>query len=264
MPVVNSQRVKSQIKVLESHIENIELFIPALHSILSMYSSEKNKKARLFSLNKYPAYQIPGIVFSEIDSFFKRLAINHPANAITIARQLWEDRYLEPKKFAITLITNINPDYYSTSIDLLSSWVDDDINKELFAEMISTMTTRTKLVEEDDLLNLISTWLNSNSRDMQKHGLLALGFVASHKEFQNIPRIFSLITPLFSQPDLLLQKDLIAFIKTLINRTQPETASFLIMLLEIYPNKNVYAFVRKCVPFFDEYFQEELRKVLHR
>jgi len=39
-----------------------------------------------------------------------------------------------------------------------------------------------------------------------------------------------------------------------------ETASFLISVGEIYPEKQVRAFIRKCLPFFDEYFQKVIKQ----
>ena len=57
-------------------------------------------------------------------------------------------------------------------------------------------------------------------------------------------------------------KDLIALIRSLAEATQPETAAFLINLSVLYPKPQVFALVRKSMPFFDEYYASEIKQKL--
>lgn len=260
MAVVNIPGLSSQIRAMNAHLSNTDIFLNSLRSILLTYSENKYMDMLKNDQGKSPSYQIPEIVFAELDSSFKSISRSHPKEAIGIADLLWEEKYLEPKKFAITIISNLDNTYGDVFIDRIKQWVDDQLDAQLVGEILSSSRTKSYLTFNDSWLDLISKWLVAASKQLNKNGLIALGQLVSRKDFQNLPKVFGLITPIFSQPELTIQKDLITFIKSLINRTQAETASFLIMLLEIYPSNDVYAFIRKCLPLFDDYYQEELRR----
>lgn len=264
MPIVNIQRVKPQIKALEAHINNADTFINSLHSLLRMYSAEKKMNSFSFDTSKTPSFQIPKIIFSEIDSSLKKIAKIYPQQAIQIAEKLWNDEFLEPKIFAITILSGLPTTYQEDVLNFFEDWVNSKIDDELFKELISVISAKLNKTNNQRWLQFIGNWVMSDVLDVRKNGLLALGELVIHKSFQDFPKVFSLITPIFSQPDLFVQKDLLAFTEILAKRTQPETASFLIMLIEVYPSKDVFSFVRKCLAFFDDFFQDEIKRALRK
>jgi hypothetical protein len=71
-----------------------------------------------------------------------------------------------------------------------------------------------------------------------------------------------LITPLYSQPDIAMQRNLTELTRWLIERSEPETASFLISMVEVNRKPAVSALVRKLMPLFDEYYQADIRKAV--
>jgi hypothetical protein len=60
----------------------------------------------------------------------------------------------------------------------------------------------------------------------------------------------------------LVEEWLVTLIQSLIKASQPETAAFLIHLSIMYPKPEVYALIRKCMSFFDQYYASEISKKL--
>jgi hypothetical protein len=92
--------------------------------------------------------------------------------------------------------------------------------------------------------------------------LTAIADLMDAETYHNLPAIFHLVEPMLSKPHVSINKDLTTLIHSLIRASQPETAAFLIHLSIMYPKPEVYALIRKCLSFFDQYYSSEVSKRL--
>jgi len=262
MTIIQIPRLRSQINAIAIHIDNTQAFLSALDAFFRIYSQNKylpqwleNDSAGLLT------YDLAEAVMTEMESTFKILSRSHPREAIDIAEQLWQDSFFESKKLAIILLANLGDEHSNHSIKHIDQWIRDDIDERLFNEILAASEDIPFLVESEKWLELIHKWLNSDSNKMIKNGLKALGQLMIKKEFQNMPSVFSLTLPIYMRPEIAIQKELFSFTQLLIKKSQSETASFFITLGEIYPKTEVQVFIRKCLPLFDEYYQQELQRL---
>ena len=261
MAIIQIPRLRSQINALAIHYDDSKVFVSALGSFFNIYGRNKSI-ADLYKNEEQTTlltYDITDVVFTELESSFKKIAKFHPRQAVETADLLWQEPIFESKKLAIILVSNLGNDYSDTYIQRIEQWIHDGLEEKIFNEILNTSDQIPFLIANDKWQGLINNWLNSDSRQMIRNGLKALGQLINKKEFQNLPYIFGVILPIFCQPELSIQKDLMTITKLLIKKNQPEAASFLISIGEIYPSKDVSAFIRKCLPLFDEFFQQELR-----
>ena len=265
MAVIQIPRLRSQINAVAAHFGDSGTFTSALKSLLINYSRNKHFPLLLeASSQELVHYDLAEVVIMELESAFIRLAKNYPQEAIEIADRLWREPVFEPKKLAIILISHLGNEYGETFVQHVDKWIDEDLDEKLLNEILDESEQIPYIVTSKKWLELIYHWLNSSSRKMVKNGLKALGQLISRKDFQDMPLIFGLLFPIFSQPDLAIQKNLLDFTSLMAEKTPSETASFLISVGEIYQEKQVRAFIRKCLPFFDEFFQKEIKQSIKR
>ena len=127
--------------------------------------------------------------------------------------------------------------------------------------------TRIYLVElaimlSEKWLELIENWLLSENLQTKKIGVSALTRLIQNKKFDYFPKIFRLLTPLFSEPKIEIRHDLMEIVTAMISRTEPETASFLISIAKLHANDENRVFIRKCLPLFNTNLQDEIKDAL--
>ena len=261
MAIIQIPRLRSQINAIAAHFDDSGTFNSTLKSLLNIYSRNKHLPL-LLETNPQGLYHydLAEVVMIELETAFIKLSRNHPLEAIDIADRLWREPLFEPKKLAIILVSHLGDDYGEHFLKRVDEWIDEDLDDQLLNEILAASEQISFLVTNKKWLELINNWLNSSSSKMVKNGLRALGQIISRKDFQDMPFVFGLMFPIFIQPELSIQKNLIDFTRLMVKKSQSETASFLISLGEIYPEKKVQIFIRKCLPFFDEFYQKELQQ----
>ena len=107
-------------------------------------------------------------------------------------------------------------------------------------------------------------WLTDQDLAVQAMGLHALLATTSDPEFDDLPSIYRLISPLVQAPQDVLQGDLLALLKLLAQRSPRETAYFLRQVVTINATPRVQRLFRRCLPFFDDEIQASLRGALYK
>jgi len=261
MAIIQIPHLRSQINAIAAHFDDSGKFISALKSLLNIYSNNKHLPLLLVnSPQELHYYDLAEVVVAELESAFIGLSRNHPLEAIDIADRLWKEPVFELKNLAIILVSHLGDNYGEFFVQRMDEWINEDLDEKLLNEILIESEHMPFLVTSQKWLDLINNWLNSSSRKMVRNGLKALGQLISRKGFQDMPFVFGLMFPIYSQSDFALQKNLIDFTRLMAEKSQSETASFLISLGEIYPDKQVKAFIRRCLPFFDDFFQKEIKR----
>ena len=262
MPLVQLSRLRSQLNALEAHFSNPEVFRDSLISLFLVY---ENKKAStniwLRKNSQFSTFNVPESVMSELESRLELLARTNPDLALINADNLWKIPYFEPKKAAISLISNLTDLYDSEFLQRIQNWLSAELEASLIKALVAAVETRSGLLQDKQWLDFIKRWLNSRELQDIKLGLQLLNRTLSHG-YHNLPMIFSVLTPLINKPPFTIQKDLVNVIQELIVLSEAETASFLIMSGSLFPDAENLKFLRKCIPLFDDFFQKEIRGAL--
>lgn len=262
MSLVQLSRLKSQLNALAAHFNDPKVFQDSLTSLFLMYENkESTTNIWLRKSSQLILYNVPESVMSELESRIAVLSRMMPESALVNADNLWEMPFYESKKTAITMVSNLEDTYQKEFFRRVQLWLSVNLKEVFIKDLLAAVEEKPVILLSKQWLYLIKTWLESKDTNVIKLGLQALNKTLSHK-YQNLPAIFSLLTPLVRNPQLVLQKELIGAIQALILLSEAETASFLMMVGELYPNDDVLMFLRKCLPLFDNYFQSEVRNAL--
>lgn len=247
---------------LEGHFSNPEVFRDSLISLFLVYENKKSSTNIWLRKNpQFSSYCVPESVMAELESRLAVLSRMIPESALINADLLWETLFYESKKSAIVLISNLDNIYENAFFQRVQKWLTVELEDTLIKDLIASVEFKPDLLQSNQWLNLIKTWLNSRDRQEVKLGLQALNRTLSH-EYHNLPMVFSVLAPLINNSHLVIQKELISVIRSLIQLSEAETASFLIMTGELFPEEEILKFLRKCLPLFDPYYQKEIRGAL--
>jgi len=263
MPAIKLSHLQSQIAVLFTHFNDRRLFIDGLLSLFQMYSQGKNPTniwLREFQDQAY--FNIPPPVIAELQSNLESYTVQYPAAAKEIIDTLWEQPEIEPKLIAIKMLSHLPESLNEFIISHLSAWISEDTDDYLFDYILECGKGNLPILLSEQWLQMIEGWINSSSIKISLRGIQAINQLVENREYDYLPGIFNLIHPLFRKPEPQMKKDLVKIIKTLITRSEAETASFVISTAEIYANNEVRAFCRKCIPFFSTHYQEEIKRAL--
>ena len=263
MPPVQLSRLRPQVNTLMAQYRDEDLFQRTLLLIFEKYAEKKSAvNVWLRPDPGMPSYNLSPIALNELENAFEVLAKVHPEEAIQLADMLWKQDMYEPRKLAIIALSALLPPYQEAFIERAKSWIPQGLPDSLIGEIMEQSSRKPKIVASPQWMEMVRAWLWSQDKNLRKIGMRAIGNMARSKEFHNLPLVFELIEPLYTNPKIALQKNLTELTRVLIARSQPETAAFLISLVEMQRKQEVSALVRKLLPLFDEYYQDEIRHVV--
>jgi len=260
MPPVQLARLRPQVNALMSHYEDAALFGKTLQLILEQYSEKAGARRRLEP--ELPAFNVPPVVLNELESGLERLAQAQPAQSARLADELWALNNYEARKLAIFLLAHLPAEFQNEFPARARAWFAEGLSESLTAEFIAQISRKPEMAATRAWLDLLRAWIGSEDKRRRRVGMQAAGDLAANRAFQNLPLVFELVAPLYSQPSIALHKELAGLTRRLIERSQPETAAFLIAMVERHPQPSVAVLVRKLMPLFDEYYREEIKKVV--
>jgi hypothetical protein len=261
MSSVQLSRLKPQLNALKVHFPEPKIFLDAVTSLFVMYENKNNTTYRWQARTELLFYGIPDSVMSELEVKVAALSREFPQEAITNADNLWSMPYYEHKRIAITILSKLDTSYNQALLLRLNSWISPALDEILITELFSAIDKKPEITQNDKWLSMVKSLLDSQDLKSKKLGLISLKASLSHK-YHNLPGIFSLITPILLNSSNSLQKELMNVIEALIDQSETETASFILMIVEIYPSEPLLKNMRKFIPLFDKYYQNELRTAL--
>lgn len=255
-------RLRSQINAVVNHFDASDEFCRSLLALLAMYQDETPKSGRWIEQSSdITATNVPASVLSELDSHLSLLAKEKPDAALANADHLWASSQYEAKHIAITLIANLGSGYRTQTIERIQQWAKPDLYPALLDDILQAFENKPDTILETEWVDSLSIWLQSQDDDLMRLGIRALNRTIK-MNYENLPKVFTILTPIIQEPRIAIQKDLIDLISSLIAQSEAETASFLIMVALLHPRADFLAFIRKILPLFDPYFQNEIKSSL--
>jgi len=263
MPAVQLAKLKAQIDRLVLQFTLPQEFQHSLKDLFESYADRVYHAGNAIQATPLiPAYHVSALVMHQLDQQLIRRCKENQDAALALADILWLDEYLEPRMVAIFLIGQVSPQPPELIIDRLRLWNQNAESIHLQQTLFYQGSICLRRERPGEYLKFLNDWLSSSRPGSQKTGLHALIVLIHDREFQDLPSLFSIITPLCQAAPTGLHADLVEVIKALARRTQVETAYFLRQILTLSSNPNTARLVRRVLPEFSPELQTNLRKVL--
>ncbi|MCD6356761.1 MAG: DNA alkylation repair protein [Anaerolineaceae bacterium] len=263
MAPVQLERLRPQINAVASLFEKYDLFIKSLVSLLESYSSEINiSPSQISPYSLIQKLNVPQVVLNQLEVSFSHLTPIYPTQAKKIADHLWKKEYFEYKEIALLISSNLPPDEINWFFNKIEQWINKDTETPIVDIVLGIMKKNEDLITNNKWFFLIKKWIYSKNNHLKKIGLFALSDLIALNSYQNLPAVFHLIEPIISKPNVSINSNLIKVIKTLVDKSESETAAFIIHLATLYPTPELLLFIRKCLPFFRDFNSSEIKKRL--
>jgi len=256
------ERLQPQINALANIYKMSEEFSASLLILFETYQDTTDPSPIKFFPNAIiPSYQTPPIVQNSLRRRFREFPAKFPNATTKIIDILWHERHLEPKLFAIFLLSNI-PNDPELKIEVINQWMSSKIEKPLVDAVLERISKDEQILNHLKWRELVQSWIQSENDNKVINGIRSTQMMISHPSFTNIPLIFKLLESIIQKQTIKNQNDILNLIRACISKTPGETAAFLIYLQNILQKEKINQIIRKSIDFFDPYYKNEIRKSL--
>ena len=260
MSPIQLERLRPQINAVVSQYQTSDIFIQSLKSLLESYHGDiEISSAGISPYSLIPKLNIPNVILNQLEISLQFLAHKHPVQTIEIVNKLWVEKELEYKSIAIFLLSNLPKNMLDVYFGKVEEWINQDTEAALINVIMENSYTNPEIYKSDYWLSLVERWLVSKSYHVRKVGISSLTHMVTSDSFQILPAFFRMVELIFNDLHVSLHKDLMQLIQSMTEYSQPETAAFLIHLAIISPRKEIFTIIRKFLPFFDNFYANEIK-----
>ena len=159
-------------------------------------------------------YRTPTVILRQIENEISQIAAQNPQEALDLADRLWDEGYLETRLLA-----------------RLTAWTQQVRDPSVRAALLTNSLARMRKETPDQLLVLVSEWLQPERTRLWSNGIQTLIPLIAEPDFHNLPPVFEIVRPILETAPSVLQNDLAELILALHEASPTETAFFLRQVL---------------------------------
>jgi len=265
MPAIQLPRLKIQAAKLAVQFADPVVFCRSLHNLLDFYAGRAYRPGQVGDPQSLmAAYHVPPPVLREVIKELTPFMLSAPEAALALSDALWSEPYLEFRLLAASLLGLISPHPPDPVLLRVRAWAKPRTEARLTRALINTGLSQIRREYQARYLQLAETWLASPELFSQHLGLQALVPLLDLQEFQDIPLMIKMLTPLIRIAPFPLRPDLIDVIGGLAKRSPQETAYFLRQNLAVKSDNLATAWlIRQSLHSFPAEIQTSLRIALH-
>ena len=263
MPAIQPARLKQQAALLAEHFDAPAAFVRSLYYLLQFYADRTHRSGQAGEPSPLvEAYNVPAPALRLILQPLLLRVEQEPEEALALCEALWREPYLEFRVLAAALLGEIPPRPAEVISNRITLWAEGEDELRLIDNLFNEGLARLRREKPEQVLNLVHSWLESQDAQKQRLGLRALLPLLQDLSFQNLPRFFRLLQPLFREAPQELRPDLLEVSKRLARRSPRETAYFLRQCLEVFHGSGLTWIIRQSLPEFPSPVQQSLREAL--
>ncbi len=263
MPAIQITRLKAQIGLLERKFAQPPEFIRGLRELFDFYAYRVYKPGQTVPpTNLLPAYHIPPLVMLRLQSSLRPLCLAREAEALALVDALWEEKMVEPRILAAHLLGTIPLTSSVAVLQRLQQWSTPAEDRPILQALLNSGTTTLRREDVRGWITVIQAWLNAPDPAVQAVGLHALLPLVNDPRFENLPAVFSAITPLLQSAPPNLQSDLQDILEACARRSPIETGYLLRQLLSLSTAPGLTRLTRRVFNQFSPATQASLRTLL--
>jgi len=261
MPAIDIARLKKQTAQLADLFDQPADFLRAHRDILDFYVNHTLRSQSVAPSSVLPTYRTPTVVIRQIENELGPVAEKQPIQALELADALWDEGWLETRLLAAFLLGRIPPQE-ERLLARLTAWTQAVRDPEVRAALLTTSLTRLRSETPDLFLVLVKEWLHPARQRMWSNGIQALVPLISSPDFDNLPPIFEIISPILKAAPPTLQFDLQELITALYDASPSETTYFLEQILKGTRSPLPSVALRRMLPELPQELQISLREML--
>jgi len=266
MPAVSLAHLQKQIELLRWKYTQPEEFVAGLRNLLEKYSDYTYRAAASAPEASRPidAYHVPPVVTRKIELTLYGLVNENSSPALNLANLLRQEEKEEPRLMAIYLLGILPPSQFEQVIQTIETWASSENDPALLEALFEQGSSNLRRYSIQHWLSKIQEWASQNSTKFQKLALLALLPLLKDRQFENLPQVFNLCTPLFQGEIRGLSYELSRVLVALSQRSPAELAYYIRQLIGSAASDDLRRLIRRCLPAFPDEVQERIRPILHR
>lgn len=263
MPAIHIDRLVQQIKTIFEPESPGPIFRENFRSLLEVHANLAYRPGvEIQRKSLVPKLQLAPIVMNHLQQQFSSLAKKKPELALEYADHLWLEDLYEARFFSAVILGTL-PDTYNLEImERFVAWgsktSDKEIHQVLFKYGTQTITHSSSM----KWLETIQTWVDSGGVPQAITAIFALQSLVSDPSFVNLPKVFRILTPLFSMNNRKITTGLTLLVNDLALTNPTETSHYLSNLLLSSSYSTPKQIIRKCLKSFPEDEQKKLRIAL--
>lgn len=263
MPAVQLQILQKQIHDLVWLFTRPAEFSDELTNLFNYYADHTYRPGSDIPTNLIlPSYHLPPIILRQLELALASPAAENPDAALYTADALWKDTHLESRQVAVFLLGVIPPMPPERIILRLTDWHQPGMEQSLLDSLFITGTRRLRRETPDAWLAEIRSWSEIRTVESQNLALQALLPIIQDSEFENIPAVFTLLTPLVQSASPRTHHRLQNVLMELTHRSPVETGYYLRQMIANSTNPILPRIARRCMPYLPESSQASLRRTL--
>jgi hypothetical protein len=263
MPAIHIERLFQQLKSIFEPEFPGPIFCENFKSLLEVHANLAYRASKeIQRKSMVPKYHLAPIVSHQIQNQFSSLAKKKPDLALEYADALWNQNYYEMKYFAAIILGSLSNEHETEVLSRFVDWGSQSSENEIHQLLFHYGTQNIRLTSTNNWLETIQTWVDSSNVKESITAIFALQTLVADPAFQNLPKVFTIITPLFSLKNRKISAILPSLIDKLAEVNPVETAYYLSNLLLSSPYSAPKQIVRKCLKSFPLDDQKKLRLAL--
>jgi len=263
MPAVELTRLRTQINRLILSFDDPAGFCSALKELLDLYTNRAYRPGTAVQPQPLlPNYRVAPLIMRQLEIQLSRTCQEQPQKALEVVEALWQDTHLETRLLAATLLGAVPDSHIDGVLAKLRAWSDPEINFRILDALFENGARTLRRAAAAQLLELHEEWVTSTQIPVQAMGLRALVPLIQDERFDNLPPVFSLVSPLLQQIPTRLYPDIYTVLEALAKRSPAETVYFLRQILPMASGPATARMVRRCMPLFNAAQQASLRTAL--
>lgn len=246
-------RLRPQISALSSLFDKPEKYIDSLTKLLEKYRSDVDTSSdSISSYSMVSRLNVPDIVISQLEISYNHLVREYPQQTTEIANKIWDNEYFEYKQLALGLLSKLPISSLEKYFDFIQEKITEETETPIFSVILDIANSNLGIQKNESWLNILTSWVSSEDKRLKKIGLQAfLNLIRDQNQFP-APDQLKIIRPIFINPTLAINADLLELVEVLSDLSINEAAAFLISIGVQNPKPDVAKFMRKCAKFFPE------------
>lgn len=263
MPAVELTKLRAQINRLIVRFDDPSSFLSALKDLLDLYANRAYRPGTSVQPQPLlPSYRVAPLITHQLEMELSRTCQERPQQALEVVETLWRDTHLETRQLAATLLGALPASHSEGVLTKLRAWSQPEENFRMLDALFQNGTLTLRRSAPALLLRLIEEWVSSTQSQVQAIGLRALTPLVKDEQFDNLPPVFTLLSPLVQNIPAKLYPDLLVIFEALARRSPTETAYFFRQILSIAGSPATTRLIRRCVPLLNPAQQAQLRAAL--
>lgn len=263
MPAIHIDRLVEQIKTIFEPESPGPVFRENFRSLLDVHANLAYRAGVEIERKSFvPKLHLAPIVMQHLQQQFSALAKKKPELALEYADHLWLEDLYEARIFSAVILGTLPITYNREIIERFVAWGSKTSDKEIHQVLFKYGTQNIKHSSATKWLDTIQSWVDSGGVPQAITAIYALQTLVSDPSFVNLPKIFSILTPLFSMNNRKIAKGLTLLVNDLALSNPTETSHYLSNLLLSSSYSTPKQIIRKCLKSFPEDEQKILRIAL--